>query len=348
MRREVIAVSAALLAVACSHNPPPDFAPEPGLIAQIREIKIVPQESRACPGAPIHADYVAILADGSSMPFARSYDKKQPPRLHVRFLERRSPDAVARKDGDWVAEPNPLATLSSGFRLMATLRANPSVTSTVVLPPVYDCLRRQFVLGGGSGLLGGNGSNGPDVTVRLDVRHSTFYERLYVATIEVGGARPVYVVGDSSAVGAADWLTVESRGGDGANGMAGLDGIDGSPGIPGCPGGAGGQGQDGHDGGRGGDGGSGGRITIIVPPNQSGLARLVKSASLGGAGGWGGAGGRGGRGGSGGAGLFDANNQPCSSGPDGSSGHDGLQGGPGFPGASGPRTTVASAATKER
>jgi hypothetical protein len=347
MVRVFISTSAALLVVACSHTPPPDFAPDPSLIAQIREIKIVPQESRACPGAPIHTDYEAILADGSSVPFARSYDNKQPPRLHVSFLKRQSPDAAAREDGNWVAERDPLATMSTGFRLTATLRANPRIMSSVVLPPTYDCSRRQFVFGGGAGLLGGDGSNGPDVTVRLDVRHSPFYVKLYVAAIEAGRARPVYVVGDSSAVGSADWLLVESRGGDGAAGVAGMNGIDGAPGIPGCPGGAGGQGQDGHDGGPGGDGGRGGRITIVVPPNQSGLARLVKSASWGGTGGSGGAGGTGGRGGSGGAGLFDANNKPCMNGSDGSPGHDGLAGRSGFPGASGPLTTVASAAAKE-
>jgi hypothetical protein len=347
MRRDVISIGAALLAVACSHAPPRDFAPDPGLIAQIREIRIVPQESRGCPGAPMHADYEAILADGSSVPFARSYNKKQPPRLHVRFLERKSPDAVARQDGDWAAEPNPLATMSTGFRLTATLRANPSITSTVVLPPAYDCLRRHFAFGGASGIAGGNGSNGPDVTVRFDVQRSPFYDRVYVAGIQVGAARPVYVLGDSSTIGLTEWLVVESRGGDGGNGLAGSDGIDGTLGAPGCPGQSGGQGRDGSDGRAGGDGGDGGRITIVVPPNRPHLAELVKTASWGGSGGLGGDGGRGGRGGTGGAGLFDANNQPCAAGADGSPGHDGSRGRSGFPGSPGPRTTVARAATKE-
>src|SRR6266566_633441 len=218
MRRDGISIGAALLAIGCSHAPPRDFAPDPGLIAQIREIRIVPQESRGCPGAPIHAAYEAILADGSSVPFARSYNKKQPPRLHVQFLERKSPDAVARQDGDWVAEPNPLATKSTGFRLTATLRANPSITSTIVLPPTYDCLRRQFAFVGASGVVGLSGQSGPDVTVRLDVQSSLFYQQLYVAGIQVGGARPVYVLADSSTIGLTEWLVVESRGGDGGNG----------------------------------------------------------------------------------------------------------------------------------
>jgi len=347
MRRDGISIGAALLAIGCSHAPPRDFAPDPGLIAQIREIRIVPQESRGCPGAPIHAAYEAILADGSSVPFARSYNKKQPPRLHVQFLERKSPDAVARQDGDWVAEPNPLATKSTGFRLTATLRANPSITSTIVLPPTYDCLRRQFAFVGASGVVGLSGQSGPDVTVRLDVQSSLFYQQLYVAGIQVGGARPVYVLADSSTIGLTEWLVVESRGGDGGNGLAGSDGIDGTPGAPGCPGQSGGQGRDGSDGGAGGDGGHGGRITIVVPPNRRHLAELVKTASGGGSGGLGGDGGRGGRGGTGGAGLFDANNQPCMSGSDGSPGHDGWRGRSGFAGSPGPRTTVARAATKE-
>src|SRR2546426_6119255 len=41
-----------------------------------------------CPGGWIQASYEAVLADGSRVPFARSYDKKHPPRLHVVFLDR--------------------------------------------------------------------------------------------------------------------------------------------------------------------------------------------------------------------------------------------------------------------
>src|SRR6266571_9300536 len=69
--------------VACSHAPPADFAPDPGLVAQIRDIRIVTTQDRACPGGWIQASYEAVLADGSRVPFARSYDKKHPPRLHV-------------------------------------------------------------------------------------------------------------------------------------------------------------------------------------------------------------------------------------------------------------------------
>src|SRR5690242_14140037 len=67
--------SATLLAVGCSHAPPEGFAPDPGLVAQIRDIRIVTTYARACPGAVIPASYEAVLTDGSRVPFARTYDK---------------------------------------------------------------------------------------------------------------------------------------------------------------------------------------------------------------------------------------------------------------------------------
>jgi|SRR5436190_176577 len=339
----LLSTSIALLALACTRKPPRDFAPDADLVQQIRQIRIIPHEPKACPGATIHADYEAILADGSTLPFANSYNTKQPPALHVQFLERQSPDAVARDDGDWAAEADPLATESTGFRLTATLHANRGITSTVVLPPVYDCLPHRFAFSGSSGIGSFSGDNGPDVTVRLDVQRSPFYNRLYVAEIKVGAARPVHVLADSSAIGPAEWLVVESQGGDGGNGAAGSNGADGLPGSAGCPGQAGGQGQNGTDGAPGGDGGNGGRITITVPPNRPELANLVKTASWGGSGGRGGDGGYGGRGGMGGAGLFDANNQPCPNGADGANGLDGSRGRSGFAGGAGPKKTVLAA-----
>src|SRR2546428_8814270 len=113
-----------LLFVACSHAPPADFAPDPGLVAQIRDIRIVTAYARACRGAVMPTSYEAVLVGGSRLPFARSYDKNHPPRLHVVFLDRTSPDAVTQQDGDWVTSGNPLATVTTGFRLTATLRAN--------------------------------------------------------------------------------------------------------------------------------------------------------------------------------------------------------------------------------
>src|SRR5438046_9603240 len=126
---------ATFLAFGCSHRPPEDFAPDPGLVGQIRDIRIVTAYTRACPGATIPATYEAVLTDGSRVPFSRSYDKKHPPRLHVVFLARESPDAVSQEDGDWVAERDPLVTVTTGYRLTATLRANSRLTNTVVVHP---------------------------------------------------------------------------------------------------------------------------------------------------------------------------------------------------------------------
>src|SRR5437867_1961757 len=154
-RRLLVTPFATLLAVGCSHAPPPDFAPDPGLVAEIRDIRIVTGYARACPGAVIPASYEAVLASGERVSFARSYDKKHPPRLHVVFLDRESPDAVSQEDGDWVTERDPLATVSTGFRLTATLRANSRVTSTVVVPPYYGCMPHTFTFTGAPGGAGG-------------------------------------------------------------------------------------------------------------------------------------------------------------------------------------------------
>ena len=68
-----------LALAACTHRPPPDFAPDPGLVARIRAIDMrVPQ--RACPGQSFPASYDAVLDDGARIPFAARYDKKHPPR----------------------------------------------------------------------------------------------------------------------------------------------------------------------------------------------------------------------------------------------------------------------------
>src|SRR2546429_8179427 len=97
------------------------FAPDPGLVGQIRDIRIVTAYARACPGSTIPTTYEAVLADGSRVPFSRTYDKKHPPRLHVIFLDRESPDAVSQGDGDWVGERGPLVPVTTGYRLTATL-----------------------------------------------------------------------------------------------------------------------------------------------------------------------------------------------------------------------------------
>src|SRR5437763_499343 len=164
LRLCVTSFCATILVSGCSHAPPADFAPDPGLVAQIRDIRIVTSYARACPGSVIAASYEAVLASGERVTFARSYDKKHPPRLHVVFLDRESPDAVSQEDGDWVTERDPLATVSTGFRLTATLRANSHVTSTVVVPPYYGCMPHTFTFSGEPGGAGAAGGNGPGGT----------------------------------------------------------------------------------------------------------------------------------------------------------------------------------------
>jgi hypothetical protein len=156
----LLVVAETALLQGCAHAPPADFAPDPGLVVQIQAIRIIPGSGGGCPGATIRAKYEAVLADGSRVPFARSYDKKHPPRLHVVFLDRKSPDAVSREDGDWVTEPDPLATASTGFRLSATLRSEPSVTSTVVVPPNYACMPHTLAFWGAPGGLAGRAAGG--------------------------------------------------------------------------------------------------------------------------------------------------------------------------------------------
>jgi hypothetical protein len=335
------------LLVSCSHAPPPDFAPDPGLVAQIRDIRIVPAYARACPGGFMPTTYEAVLADGSRVPFARSYDKKHPPRLHVVFLDRESPDAQTDQDGNWVMDGNPLATVNTGFRLTATLRAKSSATSTIVVPPDYSCMRHAFVFSGEPGGPGQAGGTGPDVTVRLAVLRSPFYDRLFVAGIQVGTAPPFFVLADASTVPPADWLVIESRGGKGGPGAPGAAGADGTAGTAGCPAQPGGPGGNGGDGAPGGVGGRGGRITVVVPLDNPFLAGIVDARSSGGPGGSGGAGGTGGKGGKGGQGTTDPSNRRCADAADGAPGQSGKPGPSGPQGGAAARGIVVSAPLKE-
>src|SRR5437660_868500 len=252
----------------CSHAPPADFAPDPGLVPQIRDIRIVTSYARACPGSVIATSYEAVLASGERVPFARSYDKKHPPRLHVVFLDRESPDAVSQEDGDWVTERDPLATVATGFRLTATLRANSRVTSTVVVPPYYGCMPHTFTFSGEPGGAGEAGSNGPDVNVRLAAVASPFEDKLYVAGFQVGVAPPFYILGDATSVAPADWLIGESRGGRGGTGIAGANGTDGAAGAAGCPAQPRAPGGHRRNGGPGGSGGRGRRVSTEVPHDR--------------------------------------------------------------------------------
>jgi len=332
---------------ACSHKPPEDFAPDPGLVAQIRDIRIATLPQRACPGAVLQAHYEAVLTDGSRVPFARSYDKKRPPRLHVVFLERSSPDAVSQQDGDWVTNANPLWTAVSGFRLSAELKARPAVRNAVVVPPDYSCTAHSFAFSGEPGGPAQAGGNGPDVTVRLAILRSPFYDRLLVASIEVGLAPPFHVLADGSTIPPANWLVVESRGGRGGTGASGQAGTDGAGGQAGCPPQPGGPGGNGGNGGGGGAGGRGGRISIIVSSDNPFLAGLVDARGPGGVGGPGGPGGVGGKGGKGGKGTAGSDTPRCPDAADGPAGQKGNAGAAGRPGNPGPPPQIVTLPTPD-
>ncbi len=323
-----------VLLAACSSKPPPEFAPDPGLVARIDEIRILPRDGWVCPGQSIVTDYEAVLNDGTTIPFARDYDEDHPPALHVVFLRRTSAEAEPQGDGDWSTHSDPLLSAVDGFRLRAELRSRPGLAASATVAPDYSCLPHTFRFVGRTGPRGRSGFSGPDVLVRLDVLASPFYERVLVAGIEVGDAPPFYVMHDADAVPPADWFVVESvggRGGRGENGEEGVEGVDGQDGCPGSPGGAGGAGSNG---GPGGAGGSGGPITVIVPTDEPFLAGLVDARSPGGRGGAGGSGGDGGPGGAGGEGLSRqgrtcADGQRGPSGAEGADGRDGTRGPPG-------------------
>jgi hypothetical protein len=326
---------AVLVTVGCSKGPPPDLAPDPGLAARIEGIRIQAPPS-ACPGARIPVSYSAVLDDGSEIPFSTEYDRDNPPPLHVIMLGRSSPDATALRDGSWEAAADPLRTVSSGFRLSAFLRVRPAANGSAAVPPEYGCIRPAFRFSGSVGRRGGSGGNGPDITVRLGILSSPFYERLLVVGVEVGHAPPFYVLADADRIPPSDWISVTSRGGAGGRGVGGEDGSDGADGAAGCPGSPGGAGGAGGNGGPGGRGGRGGRITVFAPEEEPFLAGLVAWRNPGGRGGAGGEGGEGGRGGEGGdAEPPDARRCAAgaegSSGPDGNAGRDGSDGSPGPP-----------------
>jgi hypothetical protein len=332
----------ALLAVftACSHKPPADYAPDPGLLSHIRDIEITVTPTPVCPGGMIQASYQAVIDNGTRVPFIRSYDKKHPPRLHVSFLSYTSPEASATRDGNWAASQNAVATAVNGVRLTATLKAKPGVQHTVVVPPDYSCMPHAFTFSGNGGGQMQWGGNGPDVTVRLAMGHSPFYEKLLVVAVEVGATAPLYTLYDARAIPPADWLTIESRGGRGGAGAPGLRGRDGRAGAAGCPAQAGGPGGDGADGGPGAPGGRGGRVSIVVPNEQPFLAGLVIARGVGGPGGPGGLAGSGGNGGKGGQGATGSDNKRCADAADGVAGRGGAPGPIGRDGPRGPRHVI--------
>ncbi|UCG85879.1 MAG: hypothetical protein JSW71_18525 [Gemmatimonadota bacterium] len=338
-------VLGAALTAGCSSKPPPDFAPDPSLVDRISEIRMHTEGSWACPGNTIRGSYEAVLDDGSVVPFATKYDDDYPPALHVVFLRRTSREASPRRDGGWDTEGDPLISVLDGFRLNAFLLAKPSLNVSGVVKPEYSCLRHAFSFVGRGGGRGQGGGPGPDVTVRLDVMSSPFYEALLVGGIQVGNAPPFYVLADAAMVPPADWLMVESKGGPGGRGVDGAEGVEGAKGSDGCPAGAGGAGGRGGNGGAGGPGGPGGRTTVIVPSEQPLLAGMVDANSSGGVGGKGGRAGKGGDGGDGGRGI--AGTRRCANGQQGPEGEDGAVGPAGPEGSAGPRAQVITVPAAE-
>ena len=346
----VVRRSCLTLLVVCAacgpKRPPEDFAPDPGLAARVQGIEMSTTVTRACPGAVIPTSYLAVLDDGSRLPFSRTYDPKRPPALHVMFLERTSPQAASQADGDWVTASNSLLSLIDGFRLRVAFRFKPSVVETKVIPPSYDCGPRAFRFQGRTGEEAGAGADGPDVTVRLGIVRSPFYDSLIVAGIEAGDAPPFYVFGDAATMPPADWLLIETRGGRGGRGQKGTPGAKGGKGQPGCPSGDGGQGGNGGRGGQGGPGGRGGRVTIIVPRELPFVAGLVDAETTGGEGGPGGPGGDPGGGGDPGD-VRQQGNEPCTEGKQGPSGARGEPGPDGRDGREGPRSQVITLPMRE-
>jgi hypothetical protein len=332
----VLAVLGLFTAACGPARPPADFAPAPELLSEIREIRIYPGSEAACPGQIIRASYTAVLNSGAEVPFSTTYDDDRPPPLHVVMLRRTSPDATPRENGDWDTAADPVQSVLNGFRLSAFLRQKPSLNTFTTVTPYYDCLRHAFSFRGRHAGQGTQGETGPDVTVRIGIVSSPFYERLLVAGIEVGAAPPRYVFADPDYIPPADWLLIASQGGNGGAGVPGSDGGEGTDGEPGCPGSAGGPGGAGGNGGPGGAGGRGGRLTVIAPEQEPFLAGLVDGQSVPGEGGKGGEGGAGGAGGVGGEAQQIANRR-CRPGANGADGRPGANGPDGPDGGYGPR-----------
>ena len=327
---------------ACSHAPPADFAPDPGLLARIREIQIRTTAAQACPGTAIAASYDAVLDDGTHVPFQRTYDKKHPPRLHTVFLDLSSADATPNNDGNWAMAQDPLLSAASGFQLRASMRAKPSIQGSVTVPPDYSCAAHAFGFASEPGGASQAGGNGPDVTVRIGRGRSPFYDKLIIVGVQVGMQAPFYELYDGRTIPPADFVIIESRGGRGGAGGPGPKGGDGSPGAAGCPAQNGGPGGDGGNGGPGAPGGRGGPITIIVPADDPYMAGLVTARSPGGPGGPGGMGGPGGAGGKGGQGGVGGDARRCADGQDGAVGRKGQVGATGSEGPRGPQNQIVT------
>src|SRR5207244_13356824 len=99
----------------------------------------------------------------------------------------------------------------------------------------YGGRSHGFQCSGGPGGGGQAGGNGPDVTVRLGIVRSPFYDKLIVAAVELGYSQPYYLFADGNTIPPANWLWVESRGGRGGAGTPGQTRSAGAAGKGECP-----------------------------------------------------------------------------------------------------------------
>src|SRR5260370_38614701 len=95
----------------------------------------------------------------------------------------------------------------TGFRLTATFRAKPTATASTVVAPDYSCLPHSFGFRGA-----GAGASGPQVTVRLGLLQSPFYDRLLRPGIQAENPPPYCDPAQPRAVPPPEWLGTAPQG----------------------------------------------------------------------------------------------------------------------------------------
>jgi hypothetical protein len=295
-------------ALACASGGHPTPSPT-ATYAAIRSLAIVPVSSSACAGELITTRYVATASDGSRAPL-NSGD--------VALLERSGENVVARADGSWQTNANPLVAAATGFRLRAVLRSDSTVRADTVVTPSYGCDKRTIDLRGPASADG-------NTFIRLGVLRSPFHDSIVVASFEGASAvSSVIVLGPRDIRNGV--IRVDATGRPGVAGKAGRAGLNGGA----CE-----RGQPGENGDDGSPGGPGGRVDLIVQADAPWLANVVSIANHGGPGG---IGGRGGMGGQSGAGSNSRSTASCPTGL-------ARSGNAGRPGASGPPGPVPRVST---
>lgn len=276
----------------------------------IRALSIVPSSRTACAEDVITARYEATLTNGARVTLRGDA---------LTMLDRSSTGLVARTDQSWQADPNPLATATTGFRLHAAMTSNAAVSADTVIAPNYSCIKTQI---DARGIAAG--------IIRLGVLRSPFHDSIVVASMEYGGGiAQVLVLGPNEMRGGA--IRIDATGLPGQAGTNGRSGTDGGPCQPGSPG---------EDGSPGLQGERGGRVDIVVQSDAPWLADLVTVLNNGGPGGRGGLGGRGGRSGTGQMTVGNGT-RTC---PGGTTAQRGRPGLPGEAGFAGPVPTVSTRA----